>query len=79
MVYFIFFGILYSEFGQKITIFLDATFRFIPNKIFDFNFYAKNILNKKVFSQVETTDFSTTIFQSNLIQRYYMLSVSYNF
>ncbi|CAM3195236.1 hypothetical protein [Elizabethkingia anophelis] len=60
-------------------LFLDATFRFIPNKIFDFNFYAKNILNKKVFSQVETTDFSTTIFQSNLIQRYYMLSVSYNF
>jgi hypothetical protein len=60
-------------------LFLDATLRFTPNKIFDFSFYAKNILNKKIFSQVETSDFATTIFQSNLVQRYYMLNISYNF
>ncbi|KMQ67986.1 hypothetical protein ACM39_10890 [Chryseobacterium sp. FH2] len=60
-------------------LFLDAAIRFTPNKIYEVNFYAKNILNKKMFSQVETTDFITTIFQSNLIQRYYMLNISYIF
>lgn len=60
-------------------LFLDTTIRFKPNKIYEFSFYAKNILNKKVFSQIETNDFSTTIFQSNLIQRYYIFNVSYNF
>lgn len=60
-------------------IFLDASIRFTPNKIYEVNFYAKNILNKKMFSQIETSDYSTTIFQSNLIQRYYMLNVNYNF
>ncbi|WP_228457820.1 hypothetical protein [Chryseobacterium sp. C3] len=60
-------------------LFLDATLRFTPNKILDFSFYAKNILNKKMFSQVETSDFSTTIFQSNLIQRYFMINASYTF
>lgn len=60
-------------------LFLDATIRFTPNKIYEFSFKAKNMLNKKVFSQIETNDFSTTIFRSNLIQRYYMLNVSYTF
>lgn len=60
-------------------LFLDGTIRFTPNKIYEFSFNAKNILNKKMFSQIETTDYSTNIFQSNLIRRYFMLNISYNF
>lgn len=60
-------------------LFLDATIRFTPNKIYEFSFNAKNILNKKMFSQIETTDYSTSLFQSNLIRRYYMLNISYTF
>jgi len=60
-------------------LFLDTTIRFTPNKIYEFCLTAKNILNKKMFSQIETSDFSTTIFQSNLINRYFMLNASYNF
>lgn len=60
-------------------LFLDGIIRFTPNKIYEFSFNAKNILNKKMFSQVETSDFSTTIFQSNLIKRYFMLNISYAF
>jgi hypothetical protein len=61
-------------------LFLDASVRFTPrNKIFELNFIARNILNNTSFIQIETTDYATTIFQSNLIPRYLMLSISYSF
>lgn len=59
--------------------FLDATWRYDPNKIINFSFYAKNILNKKYFSQIETSDYSTAIFLNNIIPRYYMFNITYNF
>lgn len=61
-------------------LFLDASLRFTPkSKKFEINFTAKNILNNATFTQVETNDYSTTFFQTNLIPRYVMLSVSHNF
>lgn len=61
-------------------LFLDATLRVtLKPKICDMNFMAKNILNNSNFRQVQTTDFSENIFQTNLLPAYYMLSLSYNF
>jgi hypothetical protein len=61
-------------------LFLDATLRFTPNsKKFELNVIAKNILNKTNFIQIQTTDYSTSSFQSNLLTRYFMLSISYSF
>gem|GEM_PF-559453 len=61
-------------------LFLDASLRFTPNsKKIEFNFIAKNILNKANFIQIQTTDYSTSSFQSNLLARYFMLSMSYSF
>ncbi len=61
-------------------IFLDTTLRYKPeNKIFDFSLVAKNILNKSTFTQFQTSDYSTSIFQNNLLSRYIMMNVTYNF
>ena len=61
-------------------IFLDTTLRYKPeNKIFDFSLVAKNILNKNTFTQFQTSDYSTSIFQNNLLSRYIMMNVTYNF
>jgi hypothetical protein len=49
------------------------------NKIYDFRFKARNITNNKVLNQFDTNDFSTTNFQSNLLPRHFILSVSRNF
>lgn len=59
--------------------FLDFTLRYIPDKIVEFSLFAKNILNKKYFTQIETSDYSSSVFQSNLIPRYYLLNATYNF
>ena len=61
-------------------LFLDALLRFTPKRnIFEVNLIAKNILNNKNFTQIQTTDYSTSSFRSNLIPGYFMLSMSYNF
>lgn len=60
--------------------FLDASVNLASKKkIYDWRFSAKNITNTKVFRQVETNDFSTTIFQTNLLSRYFMVSLTRNF
>lgn len=60
--------------------FLDAMIRFSPaEKRYEFHALVQNILNKKSFKQVQTNDFATTIFESNLLPRYFMLVFSYNF
>lgn len=61
-------------------LFLDATLRYKPkNKNFEFNFVAKNLLNENNFEQIQTSDFSTSIYRSNILPRYYLLNIMYNF
>lgn len=61
-------------------IFLDATLRYSPkNKRLEFNFTAKNLLNEDNFEQIQTSDFSTNIYRTNILPRYYLLNVTYNF
>lgn len=49
------------------------------NKIYDFRFKARNISNIKSLNQIDITDYSTNNFQTNLLPRQIVLSVSRNF
>lgn len=61
-------------------LFLDASLRFRPkNKKVEFNFTAKNLLNENNFEQIQTSDFSTNIYRTNILPRYLLLNVSYSF
>lgn len=61
-------------------LFLDANIAFKPkNKYFEINLSAKNLLNKKLFSQIQTTDFSKNVFQNNLLSRYIFINFKYDF
>ena len=60
--------------------FVDASIRYRPkNKKIEFNFVARNLLNKDNFEQIRTTDFSTILYRTNILPRYYLLNVTYNF
>lgn len=56
----------------------DLTYQ-TKNKIYDFRFKARNITNIKILSQFEINDYSTNNFQTNLLPRHLILSVSRNF
>jgi len=61
-------------------LFLDASIRYRPkNRKFEFNFAAKNLLNENNFEQIQTSDFSTNIYRTNILPRYYLLNMTYNF
>jgi hypothetical protein len=61
-------------------IFLDATIRYRPkNKKIELNFTAKNLMNEDNFEQIQTSDFSTNIYRTNILSRYYLLNMSYSF
>ena len=61
--------------------FLDVSLKYKPKNIkwISGRFIGKNLLDNRVFEQIENSDFSTTIYQSNLIPRYYLLSMDFNF
>lgn len=61
-------------------VFIDASLRYRPkNKKIEFNFTAKNLLNEDNFEQIQTSDFSTNIYRTNILPRYYLLNMTYNF
>ena len=61
-------------------LFFDTTLRYKPqNKIFDYSLVAKNILNKNNFTQIQTSDYSLSTLQYNLLSRYIMVNITYNF
>lgn len=60
--------------------FLDATIRHKPkSKKWGASFTMRNITNENNFEQVQTSDISTTIFRSNLLPRYFLLNLTWNF
>lgn len=61
-------------------LFLDSSFNYQQkqNK-WRLGFEIKNVMNNKNFEQVQTNDFSTTIFRSNLLPRYFLVSFNLNF
>jgi hypothetical protein len=60
-------------------LFVDASLIYKPDsKRFEFNLMAKNLLNKKTYSQIQTSDFSKSTFQNNLISRYLFINLTCN-
>ncbi|WP_109302533.1 TonB-dependent receptor [Aquimarina sp. AU474] len=61
--------------------FLDFEIKYKPEKIkwISGRFVGKNLLDNRVFQQIQNSDFSTTVYQSNLIPRYFMLSLDVSF
>tara|TARA_R110002096_G_C14640512_1_gene725541 strand:- start:62 stop:2743 length:2682 start_codon:yes stop_codon:yes gene_type:complete len=60
--------------------FFDATIRHRPkSKKWGASFTMRNITNENNFEQVQTSDISTTIFRSNLLPRYLLLNLTWNF
>jgi len=72
--------LLWNGTAKNDYLFLDGLIRFTPKKkLYEFSFMAKNILDKRYFQEVQTTDYSTNYFQSSLIPGYFMVSLSHNF
>lgn len=60
--------------------FLDVTIKHSPNnKKWRASFTMRNITNENNFEQVQTSDFSTNIYRTNLLPRYFLVNMSYNF
>ncbi len=61
-------------------LFLDTFIFYKPksNKV-EYQFKANNLLNKKVYKNINSNDFSTSIFEHNLIERFVLLSINFKF
>ncbi len=60
--------------------FLDFSVRYKPkNERLEFNFRANNILNENNIEQIQTSDFSTSIFRTNILPNHYLLNMTYSF
>ncbi|MFT3947478.1 MAG: hypothetical protein QM763_10970 [Agriterribacter sp.] len=57
---------------------IDLTYQ-TKNKLYDFRLKARNITNNKYLNQFDTNDYSTTNFQTNLLPRHILFSISRNF
>lgn len=61
-------------------LFLDVNLKYKPkSRKWNASLSMRNITNENNFEQVQTSDISTTIFRSNLLPRYYLLNLSWNF
>jgi len=60
--------------------FLDATLRHTPkNKKWEARLEVRNITDENNFEQIQTSDISTTVYRSNLLPRYFLLNLTWNF
>ncbi|MCF6184178.1 MAG: hypothetical protein L3J56_06055, partial [Bacteroidales bacterium] len=60
--------------------FLDTDITFISkNKKSEFNITGKNLLNKNNYEQIQTSDYYVNVYKTNILQRYIMVTYSYNF
>jgi len=61
-------------------IFIDATLKHSPkSKKWEASLVLRNLTNEENFERIHTSDISTTIFKSNLLPRYYLFNLSWNF
>jgi hypothetical protein len=61
-------------------LFIDSSLEYVAKKNkWRTSFKMTNIANEKNFEQIQTNDFSTTIFRSNLLPRYFLFNWSVNF
>ncbi len=61
-------------------LFLDAILRYKPkSKKYDFSIALNNLLDNNNFIQTNSNDYSTTVYNTNLIPRYFMVNFTYNY
>lgn len=61
-------------------LFLDVNLKYKPkSRKWNASLTMRNITNENNFEQVQTSDISTTIFRSNLLPRYFLLNLNWNF
>lgn len=61
-------------------LFLDASIYYKPNKSkIQYCLKANNLLNNKIYQNINTSDFSTSIFQHNLQERFFLLSIQFKY
>ena len=61
-------------------LFLDATLRHRPKNIkWEVSIELRNITNEDNFEQTQTSDISTIIFRSNILPRYFLVNLTWNF
>lgn len=61
-------------------LFLDASAKYSPKgNPFSFTLIGKNLFNQNTFKQFQVNDYSSSIYQSNLLSRYVLLNISYSF
>ncbi|PIY09639.1 MAG: hypothetical protein COZ18_07620 [Flexibacter sp. CG_4_10_14_3_um_filter_32_15] len=60
--------------------FLSGNIRFRPkNKKWQYHLSAKNLLNIQNFEQIQVNDFSSSLYQSSILPRHFLIQGSYNF
>jgi len=60
--------------------FLDVSTTYRPkNKLWSVDIKLKNLLNEENFEQVQTSDFSTNIYRSNILPRHFVFTLHYTF
>ena len=65
---------------QNAYLFLDLLFDLLTkNKKWEYTVSANNLLNKNNFEQIQTSDYSIYSSKTSILQRHFMLSISYNF
>ena len=69
-----------KNFSKDYVLFCDAYLKYRPIKRkYEFRLDGQNLFNMKYFFQTNTSDYSINTFKSNLISRYFLASVIYNF
>ena len=58
--------------------FIDAIFNYEQkNEKIEYEFRFNNLLNKKLYQEINSSDFSTTINTQKLLERYFLFSVKF--
>ncbi|MFQ3240247.1 MAG: hypothetical protein ACI9NI_002578 [Olleya marilimosa] len=58
--------------------FLDAIFNYVQkNEKIEYELQFNNLLNKKFFEELNSTDYSTTLSTQTLLERYFLLSIRF--
>ncbi|NJL13282.1 MAG: hypothetical protein HC913_09970 [Microscillaceae bacterium] len=66
--------------GRQSLLFLDVQLLFLPPKAkFELEAVFRNLLNTDNFIQLEVNDFSTSVFQTSLLPRYFLINASFSF
>jgi len=61
-------------------LFVDATINLLAkNKKFEYSLLANNLLNNNNFEQIQATDYYVNIYKTNILQRHFLINISYNF